>query len=180
MADQFDLSGMSSREAKDYVLQYLKALQEIRRRKDSRQADFQTWERRARLAKEQDRPELQAEALARCRELADEFDSLTEQEKSLQNDVDELKRRLATHTETTVNTSALLRNLESVVGDSHQADKAIDDLEVESELERLKQQAAQEGAFGDAGDEAGTGSAGSGDEAGTGSAGEAEPRSDGT
>lgn len=150
MADQFDLSGMSSSEAKEYVLQYLKALQEIRRQKDAKQEDFQTWERRARLAGEQDRPELQAEALARCRELADEFDSLTEQEKSLQNDVDELKRKLATHTETTVNASALLKNLESVVGDSHQADKAIDDLEVESELERLKRQVASEDAAGGA------------------------------
>ena len=144
MADQFDLSGMSSAEAKEYVLHYLKALQEIRRQKKAKQDDFATWERRARLAGEQDRPELQAEALARCRELADEFDSLSEQEKSLQSDVDGLKRKLATHTEMSVNTSSLLRNLEGVVGDSHETDKAIEDMEVEDELQRLKRQVADD------------------------------------
>ncbi|NBC30910.1 MAG: hypothetical protein GVY29_13075 [Spirochaetes bacterium] len=149
MADQFDLSGMSSAEAKEYVLHYLKALQEIRRQKKAKQDDFATWERRARLAGEQDRPELQAEALARCRELADEFDTLTEQEKSLQNDVDGLKRKLATHTEMSVNTSSLLENLESVVGDSHETDKAVDDLEVEDELQRLKREMAQGDQSGD-------------------------------
>jgi phage shock protein A len=153
MADQFDLSGMSAAEAKSYVLDYLKALQEIRRQKKAKQEDFTTWERRARLAGEQDRPELQAEALARCRELADEFDSLAEQEKTLQNDVDGLKRKLATHTEMSVNTSSLLANLENVVGDTHQTDKAIDDMEVEDDLQRLKRQIAEEEQSGDSGSE---------------------------
>ena len=144
MADQFDLSGMNEQEARSYVLEYLKALQEIRRQKKKKQDEFATWERRARLAKENERSDLQSEALARCRELADEFDSLSEQERSLQQDVDGLKRKLATHVETSVNTDALLQSIEGVVGDSHETDRAVSNLEVEDELEALKQQVADE------------------------------------
>ena len=146
MADQFDMSGMSEQEAKQYVLQYLKALQEVRRQKKDKQGDFETWEKRVRLAKEQGRDDLQQEALARCRQLADEYDSLSQQEKSLEEDVDALKRRLATFTERSVNAEALLGQLEGVVGDSHETDRAVDELEVEADLERLKRQmAAEEG-----------------------------------
>jgi hypothetical protein len=145
MADQFDLSGMTAQEARSYVLDYLKALQEVRRQKKAKQDEFADWERRARLAKENDRADLQSEALGRCRELADEFESLSEQEQSLQRDVDGLKRKLATHVETSVNTNALLQNLENVVGDTHETDRAVDDLEVEDELADLKRQVTEEG-----------------------------------
>lgn len=144
MADQFDMSGMSDQEAKQYVLQYLKALQEVRRQKKDKQEDFETWEKRVRLAKEQGRDDLQQEALERCRQLADEHDSLSQQEKSLQEDVDALKSRLATFTERSVNAEALLGQLEGVVGDSHETDRAVDELEVEADLQRLKQQMAAE------------------------------------
>jgi phage shock protein A len=149
MAEHLDLEGMSHRDAQQYVTQYVAALKEVQRKRAQAKAEFDKWEQRARLAQEKGRSDLEEQAMAQCRDIAHRYESLGEEERQLDTDVQVLKqnlKKLQQRPERSVDTEALLQQLTHVTGESPettQTNEQVSDLEIDDELARLKEQVRQ-------------------------------------
>ena len=166
MDDDFDLEGLSKEDARAYVAQFIQSLQLARRKRAELEEELETWKRRTKLATERGETELARQALARAEEVHGSLARIRREEHELDFKVTELKRRLGNlqqKPDLTVNANALLEQLESVVGEGHETNEAMADVEAELALEVLRKKMAQE----DAGNNDGSGDAhdsgGSGD-----------------
>ncbi len=142
-----DLSGMSPEDAREYVLRCATQLHSIKRERAQLRKSFEEWERRARLAQEAGRTELYDEALSQCRAFTEKHEALGVEEAELAHDVAVMKENLRSVNiagERTVDPDALLRNLESVVGEHHALENEMRSAELDVELEALKRKLADE------------------------------------
>ena len=147
MQDDFDLEGLTPAEARRYVAGFIQSLQLTRRSRAEREAEYEKWKSRTKLAADQGQIELAKEALARAEELQTSLSALRREERELDFKVTELKRRLQNlqrAPEFTVNAEALLEQLQSVT-DPHQATKeALEETEAELKLAELRRRMEEE------------------------------------
>jgi len=139
--DDFDLEGLSKDEARRYVMGFVQSLQTTRKQRAEREAEFDTWKSRTKLAAERGETELARQALARAEELQGSLAALKRDERELEFKVGELKRRLANvqqEPELSVDADALLEQLRGVVGDDQETKEALAETEAELALEELR------------------------------------------
>ncbi|MFW5689672.1 MAG: PspA/IM30 family protein [Spirochaetota bacterium] len=147
MEDDFDLEGLSKEEARSYVAQFVQSLQLVRKQRAEKEADFERWKSRTRLAADRGDTELAKEALRRAEEVQSALAGIKREERELDFKVNELKRRLQNihkEPEFTVNADALLEQLRSVVGEGHETNEKIAETEAELALEELRKKMADE------------------------------------
>jgi phage shock protein A len=148
--DDFDLEGLSKEEARAYVAQFVQSLQMVRKDRAEKEAEFEKWKSRTRLAADRGETELAKEALRRAEEVQSTLPKLKREQAELEFKVTELKRRLQNlqrQPELTVNADALLDQLQTVVGKDHPTNEAITEAEAEVALEELRRKmAAEDGA----------------------------------
>jgi phage shock protein A len=145
--DDFDLEGLSKDEARRYVMGFMQSLQLARRQRAEREAEFEKWKSRTKLAADRSETELARQALARAEELQTSVASLRSEERELEFKVEELKRRLSKlqrEPELSVDADALLEQLRTVVGDDQETNEAIAETEAEIALDDLRRRMADE------------------------------------
>ena len=142
-----DLSGMSPEDAREYVLRCATHLHSIKRERTQLRKSFEQWGQRAQLALDAGETELYNEALSQCRALTEKHEALGAEEAELERDVAKMKENLRTVRiagERTVDPDALLRSLESVVGENHGLEHDMKNAELDVELEALKRKLAEQ------------------------------------
>jgi hypothetical protein len=147
MQDDFDLEGLSRAEARAYVADFIAARKQVEHDRAAKERDLALWKKRIRLATEKGETELARESLSRAEEVHAALVSLRKEERELDFKVTELKRRLSgleQKPEFSVDASALLEQMEGVVGTDHETSSAIRDAEAELALEELRKKLAAE------------------------------------
>lgn len=145
-----DLSGMSKQEAYEYVRSFVTTLKSVQRRLDEAGRSLSLWQERARLAYEKQDRELARLALEKWEASKAEVERLQEEERKLSRTVDLLKQnlaKLARTPEMSVDAEALNEQMEQIVGsqESRKTDKALRDIEIDSQLEQLRRKIRGEG-----------------------------------
>ncbi len=141
MEDDFDLEGLSREEARRYVTGFIQSLQLTRRDRAEREAEYEKWKTRTKLAADRGEKELAKEALRRAEEAHALLGPLRTEERDLEFKVAELKRRLANLVkgpELSVDANALLDQLQSATDPDQATNEAIAEAEVELALEQLR------------------------------------------
>ncbi len=141
MQDDFDLEGLSREEARRYVAGFIESLELTRRDRAEREAEYEKWKSRTKLAVERGETALAKEALRRAEEVRASLASVRAEERDLEFRVGELKRRLADlkrGPERSVDPDALLEQLQSVTDPDQQTKEALAEAEAEVALEQLR------------------------------------------
>lgn len=147
MEDDFDLEGLSKEEARAYVAQFVKSLHLARKQRAEQEAEFEKWKTRTKLAADRGEEDLARAALQRAEEVQSALNAVRREERELEFKVTELKRRLGNlqqSPELSVNAQALLEQLQSVVGEGHETEEALADVEAEQALEALRKKMTDE------------------------------------
>jgi hypothetical protein len=147
MEDDFDLEGLSQQGATEYVAGFITAQKQAARDLDSAEQELALWKKRTGLATERGETDLARESLARAEEAHGKVVRLRHEKHELDFKVTELKDRLARlrqKPEFSVNTDALLDQLEGIVGSDHETSDAIRNAEAEVALEALKRKMESE------------------------------------
>jgi phage shock protein A len=146
--DDFDLEGLSRVEARAYVAQFVQSLHLARKQRAEREAEFEKWKSRTKLAAERGEEDLARAALERAEEAQSSLNAVRREERELEFKVTELKRRLGNlrdSPELSVNADALLEQLQAVVGTDHQTDHALEEAEAQVALDSLRRKMAEDG-----------------------------------
>lgn len=141
MEDDFDLEGLSREEARRYVTGFIQSLQLTRRDRAGKEAEYEKWKARTKLAADRGETELAKEALRRAEEAHARLGSLRTEERNLEFKVTELKRRLTNlekAPELTVDAEALLDRLQSVTDPDQETNESLAEAEAELALEELR------------------------------------------
>ena len=147
MQDDFDLDGLSRKEARSYVAGFIQSLQMTRRQRAEQEAEYEKWKARTRLATERGETDLAREALRRAEEVHASLVAVRRDERELEFKVTELKRRLTNlqkSPEFTVNAEALLEQLQAATDPDQHTNEAIAETEAEVALEELRRRMAEE------------------------------------
>ncbi|MFW5689093.1 MAG: hypothetical protein ACOC1U_05900 [Spirochaetota bacterium] len=155
MDDDFDLEGLSKQEARSYVAQFVQSLQLARKQRAEKEAEFEKWKSRTKLAADRGETDLARAALERAEEVQSALNAIRREERELDFKVTELKRRLGNlqkQPDLSVNADALLEQLQQVVGTGHETDEALAGVEAEAALESLRTRMAGEADAPDADD----------------------------
>lgn len=141
MQDDFDLEGLSLAEATAYVARFITTQKQVARDRSAAEDAVELWKKRVGLAHDRGEIDLARESLARAEEAHTNLVRLKSEEREMNFKVTELKRRLAKirqEPEFSVDSSALLEQLEGIVGTDHGRSDALADAEAEVALEALK------------------------------------------
>ena len=144
-----DLSGMTRAQAHEYVQSYVSSLKTLQKQLREAEERLQLWQRRARLAYDKSDRELARAALEKWEAAKSEVRRLRGEEQELARTVDLLKQnyqKLKRTPEMSVDAKALNDQLEQVVGssESRRTDSELKNIDLDSELENLKQKMNQE------------------------------------
>jgi hypothetical protein len=141
MRDDTDISGLDPQAAREYVLGFIKALEETRRQKGKLVEERNLWRGRVELAESQRRTDLAEKARGRMEGLQPQIDRLEAEERSLLGKVARLKERLKTlpaGAGQTLDAEQLLTELRMVVGERDDTEDKIREIEIQAKLEALK------------------------------------------
>lgn len=141
MEDDFDLDGLSKEDARAYVAGFVQSLQLARRQRAEKEAEYEKWKARARLAVEKGDTALAEAAIRRAEDTGAALAAVKKDERELSFQVEELKRRLRNvqnEPELSVNADALLAQLQDVVGEDQSTNEGIAEAEAELALEELR------------------------------------------
>jgi len=147
MDENTNLSGLDPESAKDYVLQYIVSLKRVQQRREQLRQELKLWSDRAGLAAENGREDLKEQALAKCREVAATEQQMAAEERSLELDIQDMKRQLEMirhQPVSSINTDLLLAQLEQVVGEKDVTAEKFRSVEADQELDELKRRMEQE------------------------------------
>ena len=136
--DDTDLSGMSFKEARAYVVAFLQTLKETQKRKAEFVEDLELWNSRIALAEKSGKADLLQAARSKEKEIREDLAHLEVEEEELAEKVRKLKRnlkRVAGQFNYSVDTSQLQASLDMLVDDKETSQ---DDL-----LNQLKEQKAK-------------------------------------
>ncbi len=145
--DYTNISGMDYNSAKQFVGQYIISLNRTRKQLEAKYAEYLRWKERAVLAGEKDRPDLQAQAVSKAEDLKFELETLRSEERQLEFEIAEMKRQLAALKNSvipSVDATALLEQLESVVGEKDELAETFKKEEADIALEELKKKMLNE------------------------------------
>jgi len=145
--DDFDLDGLSEKDAAAYVAGFITTQKQAAADLASAEDELNLWKKRTALATERGETELARQSLARAEEAHLKVVKLRSEKNELDFKVTELKSRLSRirrNPEFTVNAEALAEQLGDLVGDQETAE-AIRDAEAELALEELKKKMESQG-----------------------------------
>ncbi|GEM_PF-3088575 len=141
MTDDIDLHGLTPAQAREYTLQFVANMKELENRRRDLRRRFESWERRVKLARDNQRVDLAQEAMQKLDEITRRYQELGREKRELEVKVALLKqrlRRLEREPQKTVNAEGLLEQLEQVVGSDQQLKESIARVEADDELEELR------------------------------------------
>ncbi len=141
MDENTNLAGLDPSAAKEYVLQYIVSLKRVQKQREQLKQELKLWSDRSALAAGKGREDLKEQALAKCRETSADDDRLAAEERSLESDIQEMKRQLEMirrQPEGALDTDLLLAQLEQVVGEKDLTAQKFRSFEAEQDLENLK------------------------------------------
>lgn len=127
--------------AREYVLAFILTLKRTRKEKEKLTEERYLWEKRVKLAGEKDEAALKSAAENRVLELTTQIEVLQREERDLENKVAVLKanlHKLKEQSTRSVDTDALLSQLELLVGERDTLEEKFKDEEAQSALEELK------------------------------------------
>lgn len=144
-----DLSGMSKKDAHEYVKSYATSLKTLQNQRKEAEERLEQWKERARLAYEKSDRELARVALEKWEKAKADVQRLRGEEQELSRTVELLKanyEKIKRTPEMSVDAEALNTQLENLVGssESRKTDEALRNIELDSQLEQLRQKMQQE------------------------------------
>jgi chromosome segregation ATPase len=141
MSLEYDVSGLNTQQAKEFLLGHITALKETERQYQSNLEEFKLWQQRSELAAKKQREDLKLAAQARSEEIKASLEKLLAEMQELKKGIDVIKSQLpaiAAESELTIDAEALALELEAVAGKPDLTAQAIKDLDTEQQLENLK------------------------------------------
>ena len=145
--DTFDLTGLDLQSAKEIIVRVIRSSKETTAQRVKLENELGVWQGRVRLAVENGRSDLQAEAQTRVGDLEFQLEGLRAEEAELLRGVDRMKRQLAlieNTPELSVDPEALLMQLEQLAGERDELSEAFREEEGNELLEKLKQEMKDE------------------------------------
>ncbi len=136
----FDLSGMSTEDARSYIFSLATHLKKTEADLKSCEVDLLLWTGRLELATSKGTPELQVQASSRVEELKGKKLSLEMEVWEFREGISKLKKDLMVlpSTQRTVNPQALQEQLEQIIGGHDAVTPAVKKWEADEALEQLK------------------------------------------
>lgn len=131
------------RRTREYVLELITTLKNTRKRISSAEASRDRWAERERLARERGREDLAQEAAARRQEEDQTLGRLKEEERQLAAEAEEARQewtRAGIKAQLNVDAERLLASLEQAAGAPDTTAEAMKDLELDTDLSRLKEE----------------------------------------
>jgi hypothetical protein len=142
------------RRTREYVLELITTLKTTRNRIASAEAGRDRWAERERLAGKQGREDLAAEAARRRAEEEEKLNRLRNEERQLAAEAEGVQSewtRAGIRAQLNVDAERLLASLERIAGAPDNTAEELADLEIDSELSRLKEELETGAAASDAG-----------------------------
>lgn len=139
---------------KQYVIGIITTLKQVRKKKEEVRREFELWESRVKLARDNSRPDLAAQAADQRDRARSDYQNLKNEEESIFQELRSAKAELESLriAETmTVDTDRLLAQLEMIVGKPDETKKAFQELELENSLDELKKSLDSSGNSGETG-----------------------------
>lgn len=133
--------------SKEYLIELLSSLKKNRKAIESRQAEYETWSSRVRLAREKGREDLLSQAQLRMEEAAGVLERLKYEEGELLKEYRQAQTKYNIESalpEQSIDADALLQALQSIGGKEDPLEKEIQMNKVDSELEALKRELKKE------------------------------------
>ena len=146
--DTYDITGLDTKTAKEYVLAAITALNETRKKREELERDKELWSKRVELAKQHGREDLLETATSRLVDTQNYLDKIRSEEAELHGGVIRLKGQLKVienQPELEMDTDQLLAMLE--LNDPHKPDELAEkfrDQEASEALEKLKAEMEKE------------------------------------
>lgn len=147
MEDDFDLDGLSEKDAAAYVAGFIASQKQAETDLNAAEEELTLWKKRTALATERGETDLARQSLARAEEAHQSVVKLRAEKRDLDFRVTELKSRLSRvkkQPEFSVNAEALSDQLAGIVGD-HETAESVRQTEAELALEELKRKMESEG-----------------------------------
>jgi len=141
MSNDIDIDRLPYKEAEQYVLSFITTLKGIESELKNLDRELEVWNRRARLAEENQEAHLVLIARKKISELQAKSSQLALEQKSLRLKVSVLKEKLKiirNQPVATVDTDELLEKMKMLVGEEDKTLEVIEDLEAQQALEELK------------------------------------------
>lgn len=141
--EPIDLTGLDQQSAREIVVQVIKSLKQTSAQRTKVAGELEMWRKRVSLAAEHGKSDLQAQAQTRVDDLTFQLEGLQAEEHELIRTVDRLKRQLRDMEQEprlSVDTDALLTQLEILGGERDELSDAFRETEADALLEKLKQE----------------------------------------
>lgn len=145
--DDFDLDGLDAKSAKDYLVAVITTLSKTKAKRAELEKELELWNGRIRLAVQNDRSDLQAEAEVRVRDLQFELDDIKAEEHVYAQGVRKMKTQLQMiemQPQLSADAEQLLAQLELIGGERDELADAFKEEEANQALEELKKRMEQE------------------------------------
>lgn len=132
---------MDMRSTRQYLIAITANLKQIKEKQKKLQGDYDTWTGRVKLARDNNRSDLEASATQRVEEIKYQLQNLSAEEAELIREASRMKSRivlLKTEVDKTVNADLLLAELEQLVGEPDTLSRQFEEQEAEDTLKKLK------------------------------------------
>ena len=129
--------------AKEYVAAVLSTLKQTKIKRIELQKELEKWKSRVKLAGDQGRTDLQAEAVLKAEQIQEDLRKIMYEELELKKELDIVKGQLLhiqNQPEITIDADLLLAQLEMVVGERDELADKFKEAEADLELKRLKKE----------------------------------------
>jgi hypothetical protein len=139
---------MDERSAKEYVVALITTIKNTRTKRKKLENEIETWKNRVKLARENGRSDLEAQAVQRVGEKEQELDAIKTEEREFIRELHSAKAQLKTiqnQPSLSINPDLLLAELEMVVGEHDETGEKFREFEAEQALNDLKKQLDSEG-----------------------------------
>ena len=145
--DTYDITGLDPSSAKEYVLAIISTLNQTTEKCNQLERELEMWQKRAALAKEHGRSDLQSQAEARAFEIRQDLDRIKPEEADLKGGVIRLKSQLKlilNQPDMAYDADQLSAELEMLGEERDELADKFREEEAEDALQRLKQEMEQE------------------------------------
>jgi hypothetical protein len=140
--DTYDITGLDAQSAKEILFQVIKSLKTTTAQREKLEMELTVWQGRVRLAVENGKSDLQAQAQTRVGDIEFQLDSLRAEEAELVRGVDQMKRQLKlleNQPELSVDAEALLFQLDQIAGERDELADTFREEEGNALLDKLKE-----------------------------------------
>ena len=145
--DDFDISGMDLRAAKEYILAVISTLKQIKTKRIQLEKDLELWKNRIELAQTNDRSDLLAHAEVKVADVQSDLEQISAEEAAFAAGVSRMKAQLSAiqvGAELTVDTDRLLAEFELMTEKPDELTEKFKKEEADIALQQLKEQMESE------------------------------------